>query len=126
MNTIYNGSIALSKLQSVKMEVNGKSGKVKGIFIPFDVNFIEVKEDAIYLPVRILIRDEPDQYKQDGFIAQTAPSSIYKAATAEEKEAFNKLPILGNIKNFGSNAPKNDSAGLASDECLTPDDDLPF
>lgn len=121
------GSIALTKLIHVPMEVTGKSGnKVKGIFIPIPQNHLfEGKEGALYANINVVIKDEEDQYGQHGFISQTVDSKIYKAATDTEKEEFKKLPILGNLKDFSGGG--NDSSGAASTNVFTPDsDDLPF
>lgn len=121
------GSIALTKLIHVPMEVTGKSGnKVKGIFIPIPQNhLVEGKEGALYANINVVIKDEEDQYGQHGFISQTVDSKIYKAATDTEKEEFKKLPILGNLKDFSGGG--NDSSGAASTNVFTPgSDDLPF
>lgn len=117
------GSITLSKLKSVITEKTGKDGeKVKGIFIPFDVNHIAVKEKAAYLNIRVGIHNEPDQYDQDAMITHNVPTEVYKAASDEEKEAFKKLPILGNLRDFGnSGGSENDAAPEVGEE-----DDLPF
>jgi hypothetical protein len=125
MMTNYSGSIALSKLVSAKMTAKGKDGKpIQGVFIPFDQNYITVKEDAIYLNVGVVIRDEKDQYGQDGFISHKMSSEAYKSLGKDKANEI-KLPILGNIKNFAP-APVADTAGLMDDGSLTPDSELPF
>lgn len=126
-NRRLSGSIALSKLIHVPFEMTGKSGKkVKGIFIPIENNhFVEGKEGALYMNVNVVIKVEADQYGQHGFISQSVDSKKYKAATDAEKEAFKKLPILGNLKDF--EASSNDNIGAASQQTFTPEsDDLPF
>jgi hypothetical protein len=124
------GNLALSKLIHVKMEVEGKSGKVKGIFIPLAVNHIvegsgEKDKDAVYIAVRVLVRSEEDQYGQHGFISQSVDSKTYKAASEDEKKKFNELPIMGNIKDFS--LQNNDNAGAVEpDKTFAPTDKMPF
>ena len=122
MAKTYSGSIALTKLKSVEMEMNGQSGKVRGIFIPYDANYIEQKDGAAYLSVSVRVHDSPDKFDQEGFIAHKASTKHYKAE--EDKTVFDKLPILGNFRSFSNT--KNDTAGVVDDEVYTPDSDLPF
>jgi len=122
------GSIALTRLQHVIMEKNGQGGKiVKGIFIPIDINHLETKDNAVYLPVRITVKDEADTYGQHGFIAKSVKRDKKWSEMSEaDKEAEKGLtPILGNIKDFGSNASANDSAGAAGPP-IDETEDLPF
>jgi len=121
------GSLAITKLIHVPLEMKGKSGKlVKGIFIPIEQNhLVSGKEGALYLNISVIVKDEADQYGQHGFVSQTVDSKIYKAATEAQKEEFKKLPILGNIKDF--EASSSDNAGAVSETTFTPEsDDLPF
>jgi hypothetical protein len=120
----YSGSIALTKLVSVELEMKGKDGPVKGLFIPFAKNYITQKDGAAYLSINVAVHDSPDKFGQDGFIAHKMDSETYKAMDKEEAKAL-KLPILGNFKNFAGGT-KSDASGVASDECLTPESDLPF
>jgi hypothetical protein len=48
------------------------------------------KTKAKYLNLTVLLREEPDQYGNDGFVVQDV--------SKEQKEAGNKGPILGNAK----------------------------
>lgn len=121
------GSIALTKLIHVRMEVTGGSGKkLMGTFIPDEPNHIVVgKENAAYVNINAVIKDEEDQYGQHGFISQTVDSKVYKAATDAQKKEFKKLPILGNLKDFSGGG--NDASGAASTNVFTPEsNDLPF
>lgn len=126
-NRSLSGSIALSKL--VHAVQTSKKG-AKCIVIPLDSNHIdEVKlesgKTAFYLNVKVLLREEKDQYGQDGFISHQVSSDKYKAASEEQKKAFQDLEILGNIKDFsgGGNETTNDAGnGKAFDQ----GDDLPF
>lgn len=125
------GSIALTKLVHVKMEKKGKSGMVKGLFIPIDVNYLETDDKgAVYLPVRVRVTDEQDEYKQNGFIAKSIGSTVYKNASEEQKQMFkdkqNEItPILGSVKDW-SNSGGGETSGAASEETFSEDDDLPF
>ncbi|MEJ2905047.1 hypothetical protein WAE58_21560 [Pedobacter panaciterrae] len=122
------GSIALTKLTCVIMEKKGKDGKpVKGVFIPIDINGLETKDTAVYLPVRVTVKDEADKYDQHGFIAKSVKrEKKWSEMTDAEKESEKVLtPILGNIKDFAQGS-SNDASGAASDTTIGEEDDLPF
>ena len=121
------GSIALTKLTHVLMDKKGKTGMVRGIFIPIEVNALETKDNAVYLPIKVTVKDEADQYGQNGFIGKTIKTAKKWADMTEaEKESQKALtPILGNIKDFTNGAGANDSAGAASPP-IAEEDDLPF
>ena len=115
-------SINLLALKNVKMEVKGKSGMVKGIFIPIEINHLEVrdKDKTPKLNIKFNIVPTPDK-DQDGFIAQQGLKK-WSEMTDQEKEV--KLPILGNIKEWGASDGVNNQV---STETFTPEsDDLPF
>ncbi|MCZ4244933.1 hypothetical protein [Pedobacter punctiformis] len=120
------GSIALTKLTHVMMEKKGKTGMIKGIFIPIELNALETKDDAVYLPIRVTAKDETDSYRQNGFISKSVKrAKKWSEMTEAEKEAEKALtPILGNLKDF-SMVGGNDAAGAASGP-VGEDDDLPF
>ena len=96
---VLSGSLALTKLQSAI--ITTKKG-TKAILLPINDNFFTEKDGAIYLNVSVIVRDEQDQYGQNGFISQKLDSNKYKEL-GKEKAAEIKLPILGNIKDFGQN-----------------------
>mgnify|MGYP003683475439 FL=1 len=122
------GSIALSKLTHVMMTKKGKKGKVKGLFIPIKQNYLtEGKEGAVYLNLRVRVTENHDQYGQNGFIAHSADSTMYKEAKDKEKEKMGNLPIMGNIKDWESSGEANDNSGKAGDkDSYDEEDDLPF
>lgn len=123
----FTGSIALSKLKHVILEKKGKSGKIKGIFIPIAANqLVEGKEGAVYANIRGTLRDEKDTYDNNGFIAfQPNTGKKWSDLTEEEKEEVKALsPILGNLKVWNNSG--YDSSGAASSDILDEDDDLPF
>ena len=123
--TNYSGSIALTKLVSVEMTKNGKDGQpVKGIFIPYEKNYITVKDNAAYLNVNVVLHEEKDKFGQDGFISQKLDSEKYKELGKDAANAL-KLPILGNVNNFATGGSSNDSSGKAA-EVIDENGDLPF
>lgn len=119
---VYAGSLALTKLQSAI--ITTKKG-AKCLLIPIDANHFTEKDGAVYLNCSVIVRDEQDQYGQNGFISQKLDAEKYKALGAEKAKEI-KLPILGNIKHFENSG--NDSAGVAQiDGQVNPEeDDLPF
>jgi len=120
---VYAGSLALTKLKSAI--ITTKKG-AKCLLIPIDANYFSEKDGAVYLNCSVIVRDEQDQYGQNGFISQKLDAEKYKELGAEKAKEI-KLPILGNIKNFvGQN---NDNEGATTIESpINPeeDDDLPF
>ncbi len=126
-NRSLSGSIALSKLAHI-VQTSKKGAKC--IVIPLDLNHIdEVKlesgKTAFYLNVRVLLRDEKDQYGQDGFISHQVSTVKYKAASDEQKESYKNLEILGNIKDFsGGGIETTNDAGDGRN--YEEGDDLPF
>lgn len=117
------GNINLLALIHAKYEVDGKNGKVKGIFIPIEINNLEVRDnDKIpKLNLNFSIVPTPDK-DQDGFIGQQGAKQ-WKDCTDEEKEAIKLLPILGNVKEWGQSDGVNNQV---SEETFTPTDSLPF
>ncbi len=131
MPRTLSGSIALTKLKHKVITLERKGPlpkKIRGIFIPIEENYLVAgKDDAFYMQVNVYIREHADQYGQHGFIAQKVDSKIYKEADAFAREEYNKLPILGNVKDFGDHP--GDNSGQMHDQLETPDvgeDDLPF
>lgn len=122
---ILSGSLALTKMKSAI--ITTKKG-AKCILLPIESNYFTEKDGAVYLNISVVVRDEQDQYGQNGFISQKLDTAKYRELGAEKgKEVGSTLPILGNIKDFGSNA--NDSSGTTHvNEPINPEeaDDLPF
>ena len=127
------GSIALTKLVHVPFEMPSSKEKgkmIKGIFIPTEPNFLkEGKEKEgvkpIYVNINIIVKDETDEYGQNGFISQQG-NIKWSECSDEQKEIFKKLPILGNVKDWSAGSG-DDNSGAASNETFTPQsDDLPF
>ncbi|MCY1527416.1 hypothetical protein D9M68_624840 [compost metagenome] len=108
------------------MDKKGQNGNlVKGIFIPIELNALETKDSAVYLPVKVVARDDQDQYGQNGFIVKNSKSSKkWSEMSEDEKKAHQASnPILGNIKDFSTSGI--DSSGAAGAP-IGEDDGLPF
>ncbi len=118
----YAGSIALTKLESAI--ITTKKG-AKCILIPINANYLTEKDGSVYMNCNVVVREEVDQYGQNGFIAQKLDSETYKTLGKDKANEI-KLPILGNIKHFA--AQNNDNAGTTHvAEPINPEeDDLPF
>ena len=132
MNRSLSGSIAITKLKHTIRKYKNKAGKeIECLVIPIGVNhMVRGKESACYLPVRVIVRDEADDYGQHGFISQSVDSKTWKEASEQQRGEFKDLPILGNIKDFDRSAA--DASGQMT-EPLEPEpntdnksDDLPF
>lgn len=125
MNRTLNGSIAISKLRHDVLDVKYGKKNIRGIFLPIDQNHIAEVKDAFYLPVRVIIYPEENEYGQHGMIAQSVDSKKYKEASEEQKEEFKKLPIIANLKDFYFN-PDNSGKMEGETPEVEPQDDLPF
>lgn len=120
------GSIALTKLQHVIMEKKGKTGMIRGLFIPIDANLLLEKDGAVYMSVNVNVKSEQDKYGQNGFISKTTDTKIWKELDEAGKEAAKDLsPILGNIKDWEGSST-NDTSRAASPGVVNEEDDLPF
>jgi len=120
---VLSGSLALTKMQSAI--ITTKKG-AKCILLPIESNYLTEKDGAIYLNISVIVREEADQYGQNGFISQKLDTAKYKELGAEKAKEI-KLPILGNIKDFGQS--QGDIVGVTQID--TPmnaeeSDDLPF
>lgn len=133
---ILTGQIALNRLFHVMLEKKGKTGMVKGIFIPIEQNCLEVNEyetrdgkvTDLVMPVRVIYNPEQNANKQNGFIAKSLPTAIYKEK--KDSEGFQEFqkkqqPILGNIKDWDS-APAPVDNNVGEKETYSDEDDLPF
>lgn len=120
---VLSGSLALTKLQSAI--ITTKKG-AKCILLPIESNYFTEKDGAVYLNISVFIHEESDKYGQNGFVSQKLDTAKYKELGAEKAKEI-KLPILGNIKDFGQS--QGDSSGTTQID--TPinaedSDDLPF
>jgi hypothetical protein len=95
------------------------------IQIKIDVNKIEKSRlfkgaKGTYLDATLVMRDEPDQYGNIGFVTQQI--------SKEEREAGTKAPIIGNVtKRYVKDAPKPQAPAPVTPIVSSVDDsDLPF
>lgn len=68
------------------------------------INVLKIDKDRLYkgekgtyLNFKIILNDEPDQYGNNGFVAEDIPKEEYEAGVRGE--------ILGNVKIMGSSKP---------------------
>jgi hypothetical protein len=123
MQKVLSGSLALTKMQSAI--ITTKKG-AKCILLPIESNYFTEKDGSVYLNVSVVVKDEADQYGQNGFISQKLSTEKYKELGSEKAKEI-KLHILGNIKDFSTNT--NDGVGATYvAEPINPEeaDDLPF
>jgi hypothetical protein len=75
---------------------------------------------GIYANLTVLLRDEPDQYGNDGMIVEDV--------TKEERESGMKGTILGNAKIVGNRQAQAKQSPAAKDDKWIDDDslDIPF
>ena len=72
-----------------------------------------------YLDATLVMRDEPDQYGNIGFVTQQI--------SKEEREAGTKAPIIGNAtKRFGKDTAKQAPAPSRPNTFVDDDDSMPF
>lgn len=131
------GSIALTKL----VHAPYKSSKgADCIMIPIAANKLEIDDKGgVYLPIRVIVRDEQDKFGQNGFIAKAIGTKEYKDMSDADKETLkdNKselagklTPILGNIKDWSSGGGNATSGNVSDTVHQAPakgePDDLPF
>lgn len=122
-NRTLTGSITLTKLpQVVLVDKKNKAGEtVKCVLLPIEGNNLTLKDGAVYMDVRVVTREEQDKFGQNGFIAKSLPSEVYKSLK-DDKDALQKAqPILGNIKDWTQTTAQSEPADTIQD-----DDDLPF
>lgn len=123
------GSIELTKLKQ-KLIVNkrNKAGEIiRCLLLPIEGNGLLDHADPktgeftnrVFMDVGVLVRDEQDEYGQNGFISKRANSELYKEIKDDEEELKSQQPILGNIKDWSN---QNQSSADVMDD----DDDIPF
>jgi len=122
------GSVALTKLPCMLMTT--KKG-TEGIFIPTDAaNLIKGKEGALYLPIKVALYDEENEFGQHGFVSLNVnPKAKYnkkwKQLSKDEQEKLKEINvILGNVKDWqfegNSDAPADETVHTEDS------DDMPF
>lgn len=132
----YNFRFDLSKLSGFgKATLQGKSGQAKRcIVIPIEENHIFEGEKGTYLDL-VAIESNNSQYGDSHFVSR----SKSKAEQEQEKQSGERLrlPILGNLKPFGSQVQESEEYSVAGQKQAAPapqpttqvfdnDNDLPF
>jgi len=114
------GKINLAKLAHVQMEAKGKTGQVKGIFIPIEANnLFQGKDGNVYLDI-ICFDQVNDEYKQTHSIKQSLSKEVREKMTEEERKT---QPFLGTLNtNWGGNNDMPNAAGAPVKE----GGDVPF
>jgi hypothetical protein len=125
MNTFYQVSIALTKLKHGF--ITSKTGQ-RCLVIPIDDNFLNLKDEAVYMQTDVCVKPDADDKNQWGFIKQKLPSETYKSLGSEEAKKI-QLPFIGNLFQFKQN--NNDASGVVVHEAeliqnQSEVDDLPF
>lgn len=115
------GRLNLQALKHVKMEVNGKSGKVKGVFIPLEVNNIFEGEKGLYLDL-VAFELKEAKNNQTHMVKQSFSKDIREKMSDDEKK---NQPILGSL-NVGGFQNTESNGDVFDGKIATPDDDLPF
>lgn len=117
------GKINLAALTHVKLEKKGKTGIVKGIFIPIQQNYLfEGKDGAVYLDIICFEMKEAKDFATH-LVKQSLPKDVREKMTDTQKK---EQPIIGNL-NFqdqsGATATVNDAG---KGQVYGDDKDLPF
>lgn len=131
------GSIALTRLVHVKMKKKNKKGElIECLVIPIKENALHENEyenrdgkkvTEVSIPVRVLYDPVTNpKTKQNGFIAKSLPSDVYKEKKEDEEFLKVQQPILGNIKDWSLSAPAPVSNDVGEKDSYDEDDDLPF
>jgi hypothetical protein len=115
--------IDLLKLVGKEMTVQGKSGPVTGIFIPYDANYVYVGEKGRYLKLTAVELKEP-KYEDTHFVKLELDKSVRDAMTEEQRKA---IPIVGGAKYWGKSGVTA-TASAPAQEVFTSEEtkDLPF
>jgi len=118
---IITGSINMAGLKHVKMTAKGKSGEVKGMFIPFNANHIKATDKGgVYLNLVAFELKEKKEYGTH-IIKQS-----FNKETREKlgEDALKELPILGNLNVDNTPSETNNDAG--GGEQFTEETTVPF
>ena len=121
MAKFVSGKLNLAGLKHVILEKKGKSGMVKGIFIPIEANNLFFsKKNNVYLDL-IAFELKEKQDNATHLVKQSFSKEIYDKMTDEERK---ETAILGNLNVDVVAEAKNNNA--AEGKTLKEEDDLPF
>jgi len=108
--------INLAKLKHVQMNAKGKSGTVRGLFLPIELNHLyEGKDGNVYLDMIGFDLKEPRE-NQTHLIKQSFPKEI--------RQEMKDSPILGNA-NINPER-HDDNSNAVPNSVMDEGDDLPF
>lgn len=121
------GKINMAAFKHVIMEKKGKSGMVKGLFIPIEANSLFTSKDGkkFYFDMIAFERKNgADEYGNTHIIKQSFSKEARDAMSEEEQK---KQPIFGNIQ-ASVYTPEDASNNVAEGQVFNDgnDDDLPF
>lgn len=121
---IYSLKVDLLKLKNAcRVTIPGRTGKKRGIFIPFEDNSeLYDGEKGVYLSMTAVEMKQPGQWGDTHFIKGNKQEDEYKAMSDEERKA---LPILGQMRPLERKTVPQ-PAPQVQVERTEEDDDLPF
>ena len=121
---IFSLKVDLLKLKNAcRVTIPGRTGKKRGIFIPFDDNSeLYDGEKGVYLSMTAVEMKQPGQWGDTHFIKGNKQEDEYKSMSDEERKA---LPILGQMRPLEKKTEQQ-PAPQVQVERTEEDDDLPF
>ena len=121
MGNHLTGSIDLRKFKSAVCKMKGSDGTLKeGVFIAFEANSLENKDDHVYFNF-VAFENNEIKYGNTHSIKQSFKKDQFT------KEELSKMPFFGNIKPMGGavSEPVQDTT-LAVDAQPIAEGDMPF
>lgn len=121
---IFSLKVDLLKLKNAcRVTVPGRTGKKRGIFIPFEDNSeLYDGEKGVYLSMTAVEMKQPGQWGDTHFIKGNKQEDEYRAMGEEERKS---LPILGQMRPLERKTGQQ-PAPQVQVERTEADDDLPF
>lgn len=118
----YGERIDLLKLKNAcRVTIPGRTGKKRGIFIPFEDNSEMFDgEKGVYLNLTVVEMKQPGQYGDTHIVKGNKPEEEYRAMDEEERKS---LPILGQMRPLERKTVQQPAPQVQAE---TDDDDLPF
>lgn len=121
MARIINGNLNLAAFKHVKMNAKGKSGQVKGIFIPFEANKLaEHEKGGVYFNMVAFELKNPTDYGTH-IVKQSFSKEVRQNMSEDEQK---EQPIFGNLNVDTTPAETNNDA--AGGESFGQEDKVPF
>lgn len=116
--------VDLLKLKrACRVTIPGRTGKKRGIFIPFEDNSeVYDGEKGVYLNLTVVEMKQPGQWGDTHIVKGNKSEEEYKAMGEEERKS---LPILGQMRPLERKTVQQ-PAPQVQVERTEEDDDLPF